>query len=87
MAANDTQLAWIENGKIYLFSEPQTAAELSSDAAYVGHPRSPLVPPEGAKCGVVTELGPEGHAGFDAITDPVQILVVESLFELKRKIG
>ena len=61
MATNEIQLAWIENGKIYLFSEPQTAAELSSDAAYVGHPRSPLMPPEGVKCGVVTELCKEGR--------------------------
>ena len=38
-------LAIVENGKIYLWSEPSNPAELSSDSMNVGHRRRPLVIP------------------------------------------
>jgi len=77
------QLALVELGNIYLFDEPNTPAELSGDAPYVGHPRRPLETGT-AKCGLVTILGAEGHAGFSAIEEPVQAAIVLALFELKR---
>lgn len=77
------QLALVELGKIYLFDEPNTPAELSSDSPTVGRPRRPLDPGE-AQCGLVTILGPEGHAGFSPIEEPVQVAIVLALFELKR---
>ncbi|PKN63127.1 MAG: hypothetical protein CVU57_20905 [Deltaproteobacteria bacterium HGW-Deltaproteobacteria-15] len=85
MAANNLQLALVENGEIFLWAQPDHPAELSEDPPYVGHPRRPLRAPGGARCGLVTELGPEGHASFTIVTDPVQTLMVEALFELRRK--
>ena len=84
MSTNKEQLALVIEGRFYLWSNPNSPAELSSDPPQVGHPRAPLTAPEGTRCAIVTELGPEGYAEFTAITDPVQILQVEALFELRR---
>lgn len=78
-----TQLALVELGNVYLFDDPNTPAELSRDAMNVGHPRRPL-DTGNAKCGLVTILGPDGHAGFSPIEEPVQVSTVLALFELKR---
>ena len=78
-----TQLALVEFGIIYLFDEPNTLAQLSRDAMHVGHPRRPL-DTGNAKCGLVTILGPDGHASFSPIEEPIQVAIVLALFELKR---
>lgn len=78
-----TQIALVEPGGICLFNDPNTHAKLSSEPGYVGHPQAPLVTGK-AQCGLVTLLGPEGYAGFSPIEDPVQVAIVEALFELKR---
>ena len=79
----ETQLALVEQGDIFLFNDPNTPAKLSEDSVTVGHPRRPLVTGD-AKCGLVTIIGPEGHAGFTPIEGPVQVAIVLALFELKR---
>ena len=79
----NTHLALVEPGGIFLFNKPNTPAELSRDSVTVGHPRRPLETGD-AKCGLVTIIGPEGHAGFMPIEDPVQVAIVLALFELKR---
>ena len=80
-----SELAIIEDGKILLWSEPNSPAELFSDSPVVGHARTPLLPPAEAICGIVTHLGHEGHASFDALTDKLQELIVHALFELRRQ--
>jgi hypothetical protein len=84
MGNSDSQLAIIEGGEFFMWSEPKTAAKLSSDPPYVGHPRAPLKAPDGVSCGLVTILGAEGHAGFTPITTLTEELIVHALFELRR---
>ena len=76
-------LAIVENGKIYLWSEPSNPAELSSDSMNVGHRRRPLIVPPDARAGLVSIL-PGDAAFFSPIEDPVKALIVCALFELKR---
>ena len=76
-------LAIVENGKIYLWSEPSNPAELSSDSMNVGHRRRPLAIPTGARAGLVSILSGDA-AFFSLIEDPVKALIVCALFELKR---
>ena len=76
-------LAIVENGKIYLWSEPSNPAELSSDSMNVGHRRRPLAIPAGARAGLVSILSGDA-AFFSLIEDPVKALIVCALFELKR---
>jgi hypothetical protein len=86
--ASDTmaaELAMVENGQIFLWSQPGLPAELFSDDPWVGRVREPLQVPDGAHCGIVTLTGPEGRAAFTAITDPLQVLIVEAIFDLRRK--
>ena len=78
-----TQLALVEVDGIYLFDEPNKPAELYRDSPTVGHPRRPLDTGK-AKCGLVTIIGPENHADFSPIEEPVQVAIVLALFELKR---
>jgi hypothetical protein len=80
-----SELAIVETGSIFLWSEPNSPAELYSDSPVVGHARTPLLPPAEATCGIVTHIGPERHASFATITDRVQELIVSALFELKRQ--
>lgn len=80
-----TQLALVEPDGIYLFGEPDKAAELSRDAMSVGHPQRPLET-GGAKCGLVTMPDSSGRAGFSPIEEPVQVAIVQALFELKRSL-
>jgi hypothetical protein len=77
-------LAIVENGKIYLWSEPSNPAELSSDSMNVGHRRRPLAIPAGARAGLVSILSGDA-AFFSLIEDPVKALIVCALFELKRR--
>lgn len=80
----DSELAIIESGQFFIWSEPNSPAELYSDPVMVGHERAPLIPPGRASCGAVNHLGPEGYAAFTPITDEVQTLVIHALFELRR---
>ncbi len=86
--ASDTkaaELAMVENGQIFLWSQPDVSAELFSDDPWVGRAREPIQIPDGAHCGIVTQIGPEGPAELTAITDPLQVLIIEALFDLRRK--
>ena len=86
--ASDTkaaELAMVENGQIFLWSQPDVSAELFSDDPWVGRAREPIQIPDGARCGIVTQIGPEGPAELTAITDPLQVLIIEALFDLRRK--
>ncbi|MBT8364775.1 MAG: hypothetical protein KJP23_08725 [Deltaproteobacteria bacterium] len=84
MKTGKSELAIVEAGNIFLWSEPNSPVELYSDSPVVGHARTPLLPPAEAICGIVTHIGPEGHASFTALTD-VQELIVSALFELRRR--
>ena len=70
----DSELAIIESGQFFLWSEPNSPSELYSDPVMVGHARAPLIPPEESECGVVAHVGPEGYAAFTAITDKVRTI-------------
>ena len=83
---NGEHLAIVEDGKIYLWSEPSNPAELSSDAMNVGHALTPIAIPHGARAGLVTIL-PGNAAFFSPIEDPVKASIVCALFELKRGIA
>ena len=88
--ANDTktaELAMVVNGQVFLWSQPDLPAELYGDNPWVGRPREPMQVPEGARCGIVTVIGPERKAGFTAITDSLQVLILEALFDLRRKMN
>ena len=76
-------LAIVENGKIYLWSDPSNPAELSSDSINVGHRRRLLDIPAGARAGIVSILSGD-VAFFSLIDDPAKALIVCALFELKR---
>ncbi len=80
-----SELAIVETGSIFLWSEPNSPAELYSDSPVVGHDRTPLLPPAEATCDIVTHIGPERHASFAVLTDRVQELIVSALFELRRQ--
>lgn len=79
------ELAMVENGQVFLWSQPDLPAELFGDDPWVGRPREPMQVPDGARCGIVTIIGPEGQAGFTAITDSLQVLILRALFDLRRK--
>jgi hypothetical protein len=81
----DAELAIVENGRIFLWSQPDLPAELFSDDPWVGRAREPIQIPDGARCGIVTQIGSEGPAVLTAITDPLQLLIIEGLFDLRRK--
>ena len=85
MKTGNSELAIIETGNIFLWSESNSPAKLYSDSPVVGHARTPLLPPAEAKCGIVTNMGPEEHASFTALTDKVQELIVHALFDLRRQ--
>jgi hypothetical protein len=65
----EAELALVENGQFFLWSQPGQPAELSSDPPWVGRPREPLRAPDGARCGIVTIIGPGRPAAFTAITN------------------
>jgi hypothetical protein len=86
--ASDTkasELAIVKNGQIFLWSQPDFPAKLFSDDPWVGRAREPIKIPDGARCGVVTQIGSEGPATLTAIADPLQVLIIEALFDLRRK--
>ena len=89
VGAHDTkaaELAMLENGQIFLWSQPDVPAELFSDDPWVGRDREPLKVPDGAHCGIVTLSQSGGRAAFTAITDQFQTLILEALFNLRRKL-
>ena len=86
--ASDTkaaELAMVENGQIFLWSLPDLPAELFSVDPWVGRAREPLPVPDGTHYGIVTLIQPGGRAAFTAISDPLQVLILNALFDLRRK--
>jgi hypothetical protein len=79
------ELAVVENGQVFLWSQPDLPAKLYSDDPWVGREREPLQIPDGALCGIVTLIEPEGRADFASITNPLQVLTIKALFDLRRK--
>ena len=76
----------VENGQVFLWSQPDLPAKLYSDYPWVGREREPIHIPDGAICGIVTVNGPEGRADFSSITNPLQVLILRALFDLRRKL-
>ena len=80
----EAELALVEDGQFFLWSQPGQPAELTSDPPWVGRPQEPLRAPEGARCGIVSTIGPGRQSAFTAITDILQVLIIEAIFDLRR---